>query len=356
MVRIALASLAVMMLIPASFARPKLELYKEYPEKNETRQFQAFAKRIQELQAKQAAGGAVHRGFHAKHHGCVKAELEVLPKLPDFAKFGVFAEEKTYTAWVRFSNGVGKVQDDKEKDVRGVAIKLVGVQGPGKKLLADEKETQDFLMTNKPTGTTPDAKTFMAFAEASAGGTASMALFFARHPVIAYELLKTASRKVPSVLTEQYWTGVPFRMGFRAAKFFIRPCTTLTKRYPWRPRPDFLREDLQTHLASQAACFNFYVQYQTDPYKTPIENAFVEWTEADAPPVRIAQLRIPKQSFSSAAQNLFCEQLSFSPWHALEAHQPLGNMNRARKFVYEASAEYRRNQPHVEPTGREVFR
>jgi hypothetical protein len=33
--------------------------------------------------------------------------------------------------------------------------------------------------------------------------------------------------------------------------------------------------------------------------------------------------------------------MSFSPWHGLAAHQPLGSVMRARKETYRASAKFR---------------
>ena len=44
-------------------------------------------------------------------------------------KFGVFSKPKTYPIWVRFSNGGTPPKDDKEGDIRGMAIKLMGVDG-----------------------------------------------------------------------------------------------------------------------------------------------------------------------------------------------------------------------------------
>lgn len=36
------------------------------------------------------------------------------------------------------------------------------------------------------------------------------------------------------------------------------------------------------------------------------------------------------------------EALSYSIWHGIAAHQPLGNVNRARRDTYRFSADYRR--------------
>ncbi len=51
---------------------------------------------------------------------------------------GVFAEAKTYPIWIRFSNGDSKrvekgtkfrPDNDEERDIRGMAIKLMDVEG-----------------------------------------------------------------------------------------------------------------------------------------------------------------------------------------------------------------------------------
>jgi catalase len=44
-------------------------------------------------------------------------------------KRGIFASPRTYPAWIRISSSSGKIQSDKAKDVRGFAIKIMGVEG-----------------------------------------------------------------------------------------------------------------------------------------------------------------------------------------------------------------------------------
>ncbi len=43
---------------------------------------------------------------------------------------------------------------------------------------------------------------------------------------------------------------------------------------------------------------------------------------------------IPIQDCMSLEQAVFCENLSFSPWHSLPEHRPLGLVNRVRKVAY----------------------
>jgi len=65
----------------------------------------------------------------------------------------------------------------------------------------------------------------------------------------------------------------------------------------------------------------------------------VEWSERDSPYVRVAEVRIPRQSIDGREQA--CERTSFNPWHSLSAHRPLGGMNRVRRAIYEAMQQFR---------------
>ncbi len=111
-------------------------------------------------------------------------------------------------------------------------------------------------------------------------------------------------------------------------------------------------------LSRQEVCFDVTVQLQTDPHRMPIENASVIWPERLSPPVKVAVLRIPAQDFDSEAQLAFARNLTFNPWNSLTEHRPLGNQNRARKAVYLETSRVRQrinSEPHVEPTGDEIF-
>ena len=74
----------------------------------------------------------------------------MLPNLPEELAQGLFRHPCTYDAVVRFSNGSGQMNPDAQPDGRGMAIKVIGVEG--EKLLADEKnaKTQDFVMIDYP--------------------------------------------------------------------------------------------------------------------------------------------------------------------------------------------------------------
>jgi len=54
----------------------------------------------------------------------------------------------------------------------------------------------------------------------------------------------------------------------------------------------------------------------------PIEDSTVEWDQRESPYIKVATIHIPRQTFDSAQQMEFAENLSFAPWHALPDMNP----------------------------------
>jgi hypothetical protein len=108
-------------------------------------------------------------------------------------------------------------------------------------------------------------------------------------------------------------------------------------------------------LANHEIVYDFFIQFQTDAEKMPIEDPTVEW---DSPLIKMATIRIPIQKFDTPEQNEFGDNLSFNSWHALPEHRPLGNFNRARKIIYGEMNAFRHLHNHiknVEPEAKEDF-
>ena len=305
---------------------------------------------------------AAWRDAHAKAHGCVKADFSVKADIPAELRIGVFAATRTFTAWIRFSNGSGKPEDDRIRDGRGMAIKLTGVAGP--KLLADEAEakTQDFVMINSPAFFIRDAGDYVSFMDASKYHL-SFAFFMTHwHELrVAREIV---SEKVGEIFEQRYFSMTPYLLGQRYIKFSARPidCGSGAALVPSVAQPpgdpNYLRDRMIAWMSSKDACFTFAVQPQTDPATMPVEDPTVVWQESKAPFIEVATIRIPKQRFDSEAQQTFCENLSYTPWHALADHRPVGGINRIRKVVYERISVLRHKlnkTPRVEPTGNESF-
>ncbi len=74
----------------------------------------------------------------------------------------------------------------------------------------------------------------------------------------------------------------------------------------------------------------------------PIEIADKPWPEDKSPWQTVARLTVlPQDTYSDARQLYVDERLSFSPWHALETHRPLGGIMRSRLKAYEEAIKYR---------------
>ena len=130
--------------------------------------------------------------------------------------------------------------------------------------------------------------------------------------------------------------GAPIKTGSdrNAVKYSARSCSATTDPMPTKPGHDFLRAALRNTLQRSDACMEFLVQPRTSN-AMDVEDSMTEWKEAQAPFYQVATILIPQQNFDTSEQNAFCENLSFSPWHALPDHKPLGIVNRLRKVIYD---------------------
>ncbi|MBF0227316.1 MAG: catalase family protein [Desulfobacterales bacterium] len=332
-------------------------MVQEYREQNENTDIQNIIKALKKKMDKDYSSGTMKRGAHPKHHGCIKAEFIVEPNLSDELRVGIFKEARSFPAWIRFSNASGGVQSDLEKDMRGIAIKVMNIEG--EKLLEDEKEekTQDFLLLSYPLlpiGTVSDFSKLI--------DSAKYPLWFFLNPFSLHirelKLFIDAARKHTNPLDIRYWSTTPYMFGEKAVKYSIKPTSNNLKQMPVKPTENYLREIMQQQLSETEASFDFMVQFQTDPVKMPIEDASILWDESLSPFQKVATIKIPSQRFDSNKQMEFCENLSFTPWHSLPEHRPIGGLNRARKEIYRELSKFRHQKNDIsrkEPTGSESF-
>jgi hypothetical protein len=302
-----------------------------------------------------AKRGKPFRGFHAKPHAGLIAEFQVLGDLPDYARQGVFAMPRIFPALVRFSNGDSVINKDKHAEPRGIAIKLIGVEGS--QLLPERKDavTQDFLATSHSvTAGVRHIGQFADFVRAHRTGplaqfvnlwkafgpkeTARIVAFLVRHVILS---------KVRSMATEEFSGTAPIKFGPHAVKFTVRPFKDTAPPAHRALTENFLKEELAERLRKSDLKFDFLVQFYVDDVKTPIEDTSVPWRLEDAPFVKVAQLRIPRCELTDKFTD-HVDDLSFSPWHAVVDHRPLGSVMRARKVAYAASSKLRQRSP--EPT------
>lgn len=305
------------------------------------------------------------RDAHPRAHGCLQAEFQVEGDVrPELAQ-GVFVPGKSYPAWIRFSNGdPDSTKPDAKADVRGMAIKLLDV--PGDKILNEEREarTQDFLLMSSPAFFMDDAARYLTFSRRFASSNKLVQLMAV--PVLGLKGLRiviAAKAKIASPLEARYWSAVPYQLGEgprkQAVKYSARPRPFPgSTAIPSHPTPTFLRETMIKQLEAGPASFDFLVQPRTSPAMS-VEHSMVEWEEKGAPFYKVATITIPRQQFATPERDEFGEHLSFTPWHALPAHRPLGAVNRIRRAVYQTISQLRHDlnkQPRREPDPQDAGR
>ncbi|MBA3341744.1 MAG: catalase family protein [Gemmatimonadaceae bacterium] len=306
--------------------------------------------------------GGFERGGNTKTHGIVRGEFIVHDGLPAELRHGIFAEPRTYRAWVRFSGpGPYVTPDIEDVGFMSISIKLMGVPGP--KLMDEEKFTQDMFGVSPPTFVTPDTR---ANAQLQIESLKNAQIFyfvnFHRSHILDLIMQGLWIKTQSSPFEAPYFSCVPYLLGEgRAMQYSVWPKSmkrTPIPRLPFRPPDDYLRDAMVKSLAEGDVELDVRLQLQTDPHLMPIENNGVLWPEKLSPRISVATLRLPRQTFNTPAQMEFAKRLSYNPWHCIPEHRPLGNQSRARRRMYLELSKLRHTMnavPHYEPTGDEVF-
>lgn len=292
--------------------------------------------------AKQPLG----RGTHVKGV-CVRAEFEVLdvtagrdPGLAARLARGIYAKPGTYPATVRFANSVPDVFPDFKPDVRALsfAVDLL----PGSPI-----PRQDYSMQSATTLPMNDPPSFLATLKVLAALSPAKAalslpfrdkLRFSR--TIALAQLQ-AHQRVKPYQQLRYWSTVPFRHG---PTDVVKYCATPRADNPGhaldKTNPNALQDELIRHVTDDSAMssFDFGLQFLDTEKMTYwgkrgdanfwIENASIEWNEAQAPFHIVARLTLlPKSHLSPEASGATYFDVTEN---AMPDSKPVGSMNRAR--------------------------
>ena len=272
--------------------------------------------------------------------------------VPEAYRAGIFSTSSSFPAWIRFSNG--RESDDRKPDVHGMAIKLLDVLATEDRASEAGPATQDFVLADHPVFFARDAMHFLRFlglkrdlaverAKAvQAGSTeAELMALDAAHRVrlgTEFPVLGGFFSTATSPLTREYFSQTPYQLGRHVVKYFAKPSSVSAPKAQVPSSEHALRDHMRQLLTTeqQAARFEFGVEVQTDPAEMPVDDATKDWKSPEH--VILATITIPPQEFLSDAHRAFAEALSFSPWHSLPEHRPLGSVNHARRDVYDDSS------------------
>ncbi len=312
------------------------------------------------------------RSVHAKSHGIMAGTLTIDPDLSSELAQGVFASAGTHAVFIRLSTNAGDLLPDAISLPRGMAIKVLDVDGD--RLPGAEGRTQDFILVNAPVFQAKTAEKFLGNLKLLAKTTdriegtktvVSAALRGVRHALEAVGVESPAVNTLGGApnsepLGETYYSATPFRYGEYIAKFRVRPLApaqvALTgQEIDPKGRRNAIREEVRAQMQGMAAEWEFAVQLCRDLDRQPVEDPTVVWDESEAPFQRVGTIRAERQdSWEPQLVRQVNEEMRFSIWTGLAAHQPLGNINRARRETYRHSADFRARInacPYHEPSG-----
>lgn len=342
----------------------------EQPEDDEAQTTQDLIETLRSISEQTLAdSGHVLRSVHAKTHGILQGEIEVPPSLPEYLAQGLFARPGRYPVVMRLSTIPGDILDDSVSTPRGLAIKIIGVDGD--RLEGSEADvTQDLVLVNGPAFGAPNAKKFLATLKLLAKTTdraqglkkvISGALRGVQDVIVGTTGTPSATvatlggQPETHILGETFFSQVPLRFGNYIAKLAVAPVSpelTALSQAPLNVNgiSDGLREAVVQFFLENGGTWEVRAQLCTSLDDMPIENAATVWPEKKSPYRAVARITVKAQSAWSLSRSAAVDDgMSFSPWHGLAEHRPLGSIMRVRKMAYEMGRRFR-----AEKAGRSI--
>jgi hypothetical protein len=342
----------------------------EQPEANEEAVFDELSSTMQHITRTMAARYRhAYRPVHAKSHGLLVGTFAVSAESGPFAQ-GLFAEPGNHPVILRLSTNPGDLLADSVSSPRGLAVKVLNVSGEMVPAHAGNT-TQDFVCVNAKSFPVPGPAGFLeqiklldktlelpetvkqAVSTVARGANAIFSAVGVHNAT-----LDSLGHPYTHILGETFSTVAPIRYGDYVAKIAIAPASDNLKELAGKHVDagdgfNALEELVKQFFKTNTAVWNVQAQLALDAQTTPIEDASKRWPEDQSPYQTVATITVgPQESYSDARQVFVDEQLSFSPWHALAAHRPLGGIMRSRLKAYEEAQKFRaqRNaRAHVEP-------
>jgi hypothetical protein len=301
------------------------------------------------------AASAQHRSLCRGTHAsgvCVRAQFEIFDNVVEHpaelgARLarGIFAKPGVYPAVVRFANADSNINSDFKPDVRSLSFSVDLARDGASATIGSTR--QDFSMQNATTLPINDSPAFLA----------TMKVLTASNPVAGLwslpfkdklKVVRTlalaelqARQKIRPYQQLRYWSTVPFRHGpDDIVKFSAIPSSDNAAHALQKSNPKGLQDELVRHLREddRMSSFDFAVQFldldkmrywgKTRDVNFWIENASVDWSEAEAPFHRVARLTLLKNSQLSSEES---DAVYFDvTGNSTPDSRPVGSINRAR--------------------------
>lgn len=377
----------------------------EKAEKNETKLIYSLAGMLKSRLIDDYPPGKTKRDFHVRSLGLLKATFKISDDIAPDLRTGVFSHPgREYKAWIRISSSDPKNRSDKKKDMRGFALKLIGVEENNENV---EAGTQDFILLSRPNMPLGTIGLTQSFIKAGQEGSIKalkflvillivsaalivaffwittfplsvwrilllivMALLtvlsltgviillytlqFFPHPLAAISNLIRGARaltdlffgfkRIASPLDVRYWSTTPWQCGKQVVKFSAVPTSAYKSEKPGTLTDTYLTDNMVKHLSRTGASFDFKMQLFKNQKTTPVENAAIEWKESDSPFVKVATITISIQDFNIPQRIDMAEIISLNPRNTSAEIRPLGGLNRARTVIYDLISKFRHHR------------
>lgn len=308
------------------------------------------------------------RGTHTKGI-CARATFEVFDirrKVADQALAsrlaqGIYARPGVYPATVRFANAASTFASDRSPDLRALSFS-VNVAPEGTK-----PNYQDYSLQSNPTFPINDAHTFaVLMGVLSAGGPKQQIKAIAALSIPdLFRFFKAAligklqtHGKTSAYQQMRYWSTVPFRNGPADAVKYSTIPSPENPAHALDQGPDDLQSELIRHLNhdERMSSWDFALQLldsgsmthwgMRKPASFWVENATVQWNEAQAPFHVVGRLTLLPESILPIEE---CEPRFIDvTTNSTPDTQPLGSVNRARWAAEFASRKVRLGQETAE--------
>ncbi|KAF2719745.1 heme-dependent catalase [Polychaeton citri CBS 116435] len=294
------------------------------------------------------------RGTHVKTQAIVKGSMKIASNLPEHLSQGLFSQEgRTFQIAMRYANEPSFLQDDRVPGPRGCGMKVFNVDGAGGFLdaVGERTHVQDFTFNNAPLLELTDLPTTLEI-------FTLRERYFDDPETLRQKLSERKDKDLqfaPTTLPNQHFMAYTmysqsaYRYGDYIAKYALFPSSefqnelTGTCSISQDSSPEQHSEWLREFFRSHEAKFDFRIQLCHDINSQSVEDCSKAWSESEYLFETVAEVTLPKgQDVTNAERRAFWDDhMSLNVWYGLNAHRPLGSVNRLRKTLYQASKKKR---------------
>lgn len=288
--------------------------------------------------------GQVMRAQHARAlYATTRGSFTVPDSVPAAIAKGPFTPGAELRAMVRISSVSGTVEDDRDKDLRGFALRLTD----------DKGHVQDIMMNTSEAFMAKDAQGAVVGFRVRGEGKLELLKAAVKGEMTVGEVADLAKKgkavmtNNTSVAAHTFWSRTPFQLGDQAVKFRLVPVD------PHSAQPLFdgkqqLSEDMKARLQHEPVKYLLQVQGYINEQETPMNDASKPWSSKF---VTVGELTLPQlpngpdaeAKLKSAESKI--DSLTYSITNRWtqddESLKGLGDINAIREKAYQASAEGR---------------